>query len=864
MSKPPVDSAGNPESGPQGPAWRQLELAARMTGGRYGVSLEPAPSGSDTEYVPERRVIRLDPERVEANPDEALWEVARESAHGLLSVPPERLLIDPRPFQERMGRLGFSSLYGYSEDAAATTWVSHRLPGVGEIGWRMHNERLSIEHQPVSGAEAHGTVERLGYVPRFVQFSQQLPRLAFRGEPATGLDPEVQREFEQLRPDAEQVVESVPPPGRLGSGVDSWRAWQAAEERHWRMSQYLWPAVERLAQLDLKDEALQKYLEELQEQASEQAGTEEESSSSNPLQQVPPEIRQELERHRRPEDTEHAERGDSEKAPDETDGSDALSEPSEQSEHPPGEREESEDSGQSGQAEETEESGESGESGASGESESTSGDPSPGEGSASQDGESAEGENGEPGQADSAAESGSGEADETNAEASDGSSVGSQESRGDEADVEDAGSPEHDERREAATEPGATGASDERPEAGSEQGGETSDSEEADSGADTEDPAGPASPLDGLSDEARDALAELYSDLPSEKQQELEQQARERLEQIEDAARAEAAAELETHEPRHSEAEQDDDSGGNQDAAELTPEAQLSEALRNRFLESLTPYERARTEVVGQIDNLYNRLTRLLRPDEVGGDNYGYPTGQQLDLTRVMPAEHDFEQKRRLWIRDQDPGQRDYRFMHVIDISQSMDGQKIRETQKGFMVAAEALDRLADYNSSELTVRQGMVGFHYDVMPIMDLGERVDTPVKEAIGALPGKTAIGTNTLAGTIYGFDALREDSGKTGNFLLTFSDGLPDHDIRRQLRDLIVGSREEREATNTFMGLILLGDDNAAYADGLAEEYGYDFVLYLPAIAEPAQDGRRAPDFSERLADLLERLVEERLPY
>jgi von Willebrand factor type A domain-containing protein len=363
--------------------------------------------------------------------------------------------------------------------------------------------------------------------------------------------------------------------------------------------------------------------------------------------------------------------------------------------------------------------------------------------------------------------------------------------------------------------------------------------------------------LEGLSDEAITALGRLYNDLPPEQRDAYREQARENLEDAEDLLQEELAL-LSADEPFEAHADRRDRQvAGSRDAGRHTREAKLLDELEAKFIESLEPYERARMDVIGQVDNLYDRMRRLLMPDETDASDYGYPTGQRLDLTRVMPAEHDFEQKRRLFIRETEPGRRDYAFYHLVDLSGSMGGQKIRETQKGFIVTAEACDRLMDYNSSELTLRQGFAGFHDNLHRMMALGERLTTSRKNRITRLPSSISGSTNTLVATQHALQQLLEAPGETANFLLTFSDGHPNYDIRDRLRGLITGSREEREAHRLSMGLILLGDtEDQKELDTMLEAYGYDFGLCLPTIGRRGEGGR---DFSELLADLLEELVE-----
>jgi len=271
----------------------------------------------------------------------------------------------------------------------------------------------------------------------------------------------------------------------------------------------------------------------------------------------------------------------------------------------------------------------------------------------------------------------------------------------------------------------------------------------------------------------------------------------------------------------------------------------------------MTPYERARAEVVGLIDDLYYRLRRILKPEEYGGEETGYPAGQKLDITRAMQAEKDILQKQKLWIRETAPERKDYRFWHLVDLSGSMEGEKIEETFKGFIVAGEAIDRIENLNSDTLNIRQGITGFHNKIFPYKEPNERFTKKVEDKLSGMPERThddGAGTNTYSATLFALEALKQVRGETGNFLLTFSDGQPNYDIRGKLKELLKKGKEERKRLKIKVGLIWLGEgEDQEKLQELVKEYGYDFGLVMPAIKP-----EKGKSFSEALADLLEDIL------
>jgi len=368
-------------------------------------------------------------------------------------------------------------------------------------------------------------------------------------------------------------------------------------------------------------------------------------------------------------------------------------------------------------------------------------------------------------------------------------------------------------------------------------------------------------PEDKLSEETKRELDKLFNKLPRRKREELEDKAKKQLEDFEDTINKELEGKLNKDKPE-SHKERREREGAEREAVKKNEEARIERERIERELEKMrrekmTPYERARAEVVGLIDDLYYRLRRILKPEEYGGEEAGYPAGQKLDITRAMQAEKDFLQKQKLWIRETAPERKDYRFWHLIDLSGSMKGKKIEETFKGFIVVGEAIDRLENLNSDITNIRQGITGFHGRIFPYKEPNERFTKKVEDRLSEMPERTHdndAGTNTYSATLFALGALKQNLGETGNFLLTFSDGEPNHDIRDQLKKLLKEGKEERKRLKIKVGLIWLGEEeDREKLQELVKEYGYDFGLVMPAIKP-----EKGKNFSEALSELLEDIV------
>lgn len=369
-------------------------------------------------------------------------------------------------------------------------------------------------------------------------------------------------------------------------------------------------------------------------------------------------------------------------------------------------------------------------------------------------------------------------------------------------------------------------------------------------------------PADKLSDKTRQELEKLFQKLPRSEKEKHQERAKEQLEDFEDVINKEMEGNLNDDKPE-SHRERREREKAEREAARLNEEARIERERIKKELESIrrekmTPYERARADVVGLIDDLYYCLRRILKPEEYGVEEAGYPSGQILDISRAMQVEKDAMQKHKLWKRETVPEKKDFCFWHLIDLSGSMAGEKIEETFKGFIVVGEAIDRIEDLNSAALTIHQGITGFHNRIFPFKEPQERFTKKVEDRLSAMPERTKdqdAGTNTYLGTVFALDNLKQNLGRTANFLLIFSDGEPNWEICDELKKLLKEGKEERDKLKIKIGLIWLGEtEEEEKLQELIREYGYDFGLVMSAVKP-----EKGKSFSQILANLLEDIVE-----
>lgn len=403
-------------------------------------------------------------------------------------------------------------------------------------------------------------------------------------------------------------------------------------------------------------------------------------------------------------------------------------------------------------------------------------------------------------------------------------------------------------------------------------------------------------PEDELSQRTKEEIEKLFQKLPGKKKKELREKAQEELADFEDAVNKELKGKLNADNPtshkEHNQREKAEREAAQKSQDQAKERERIEKELERIHQEKMIFYEQSRKEVSSMIDNLYYRLRRILRPEEYGGEELGHPRGKEADMSRVMQSKKDWSQRFKMWNQEVAPEKKDYRFWHLIDLSVSMKGEKINETFKGFIAVGEAIDRIQNLNSETTTVYQGIGGFHSRFFPFKEMEERFTKQTENLLSTIPQRTQdenANTNTYLGTQNALENLQTNLGETGNFLLTFSDGEPNRDIRDKLKELLKQSKEERDRKKIKVGLVWLGEEfdqekfkklievydkdiekdklspvleeiartqgyNQAALELLIKVYGYDFGLVMPAL-KPKPEAKDKRNFAERVADLLD---------
>ncbi len=345
-----------------------------------------------------------------------------------------------------------------------------------------------------------------------------------------------------------------------------------------------------------------------------------------------------------------------------------------------------------------------------------------------------------------------------------------------------------------------------------------------------------------LSPEAEEVLEKILQGLGDRERQELRDEARRKMEDLEDLISESLQGKLNpenppTHRELRRAREREEEARKREEESD-----RLVRELEQLRLASLSGYDRVYRGVTAEIEALYVELRRFLLPNRYPRWKGGYPHGLRINPMRAMQAEKDPRQLLRLWDRKTLPVKPDHRFALVVDLSESMRNDRtMMETFKGTVVLVEVLERLS--------LPCAVIGFSDKARVFKGFEDRLDCRMREALYSMLDWGGGGTDTTAATGLAETEMRNNPGRF-NFMVTLTDGLPNNllSLKEKLDEL------EEEGLIQAVGVgIGPGTDEVLKV--------YPRSLHLPAL-RPGRRARErergAPSFSEAFAGLLREMV------
>lgn len=295
-------------------------------------------------------------------------------------------------------------------------------------------------------------------------------------------------------------------------------------------------------------------------------------------------------------------------------------------------------------------------------------------------------------------------------------------------------------------------------------------------------------PMNQLSRELKESLEKIFDQLPKEKQQELKEKASEILEKIEDLLVKENSSELseapaETHEDYETRREgEEKEKERNREEKKIKEELGKIERHQAAILESSDIYDKTYEEIREFDEDLYSHLEDIFTPN-VKSQIRLKSTGARLNLPAVFHWEADRGAgaqgiSNRIFETVQLPEKKDYVFTLLVDLSGSMQGNKIKETFKAVVLLSEVLNRLG--------IKNEILGFQDEVIIFKEFSQDMNDQIRKKISGMllevdndnPGGHNRKSYNDDGPclLEASEGLEKQPGKE-KFLLVLSDGLPE---------------------------------------------------------------------------------------
>ena len=227
---------------------------------------------------------------------------------------------------------------------------------------------------------------------------------------------------------------------------------------------------------------------------------------------------------------------------------------------------------------------------------------------------------------------------------------------------------------------------------------------------------GKAIPLDSLPESLQEKIKEYIDSLPEDKKSELEQRAKASLSELGDEISEELSGKLKS-EPFSGEVEGQSVARepGDLSEAHIAREKDLGEfreKIREITERDKGVYEKYRREVFPLIQKLRAELREIFSARHKPRRQSGFRSGNSISLRRVISEIGKAEingvpynsATTRAFTRKERPTKRDYAITLLVDLSGSMQGDKIEETFKATIVLAEVLNHF--------NIRTEVVGFN--------------------------------------------------------------------------------------------------------------------------------------------------------
>jgi len=274
--------------------WQTLEIIAQRVGGDFRMEVKLGEPGGGSFFNPEDGSITFDPLHIKENPELAKFVAGHEGSHRAITPHPKELGLSLEKIIKLYSQIGFGYLQNVIEDPAVNTWMGERFPGLKPYIEKTYDQQFKEENAVLSTPEVQKVALQLGYWPKFAQYGSEIIRDWHQGRFSKNLDPAVEKALQRTIEYARKSRTTIPNPEKS----ERKEIIQTAQERFRINTEYIWPEVKKLVEMDLRIEEKRQILKEFRQKQKEleQKRREMEQAQKEGNKQKQEELQKEIER----------------------------------------------------------------------------------------------------------------------------------------------------------------------------------------------------------------------------------------------------------------------------------------------------------------------------------------------------------------------------------------------------------------------------------------------------------------------------------------------------------------------------------------------------------------------------------------
>ncbi len=247
--------------------WQTLEIIAKRVGGDFGMEIKLGKASEGSFFNLEDGSITFDPLHIKNNLDLAKFVAGHEGSHRAITSGPKEMGLSSEQTRELYSQIGFGYLQNVIEDSAVNDWMKKRFPGLENYVDKTYDEQLKKENAVLSTPEVQKIAIQLGYWPKFSQYGSEVIRDWHQKRFSNELDPAVEKALKRTIGYARKSIGVIPDPQK--SGREKKEIIAASKNRFENNTNYIWPEVKKLVEMDLHTEEQRQMLSEFKQKQKE-------------------------------------------------------------------------------------------------------------------------------------------------------------------------------------------------------------------------------------------------------------------------------------------------------------------------------------------------------------------------------------------------------------------------------------------------------------------------------------------------------------------------------------------------------------------------------------------------------------------